>query len=350
MLDAFIPFDELPSATGPPLGRVTLKHRPEDFRVSEVLGYDLEGEGQHLWLWVRKKGRNSEDVAKLLAKFSGAGPRDVGYAGMKDRNAVTEQWFSVDLKGRSEPDWSDLNLADLEIVKSFRHRRKLKTGGLSGNSFRLVLRDFDGDLQELRDRVETIRRLGVPNYFGPQRFGRDNANVATAYQWLFQGRRVSSKKLRGILLSTVRAMLFNRVLGKRVRSGQWNRCLRGDLMMLDGSNSIFPVADADASIARRLDELDIHPTGPLPGKPRTEARLDCADLETEVLQHFREWVGALEDAGVQASRRALRIGIGDFRVEDNARDVEFQFTLPSGAYATTVIRELVALRPDAINT
>jgi tRNA pseudouridine13 synthase len=178
----------LPWAYGTPPLQAQLRSTPDDFRVEEVLGYDADGQGEHALLWVEKRGANTDWVARELAKFAGVAPVAVGYAGMKDRHAVTRQTFSVQLAGKSDPDWSTFPHADVKVLAATRHSRKLKRGALRGNRFVLVLRQAQGDRDAAERVLQQIAQRGVPNYYGEQRFGREGGNVAQA-RAMFAGRR-----------------------------------------------------------------------------------------------------------------------------------------------------------------
>ncbi|VAW85894.1 tRNA pseudouridine(13) synthase [hydrothermal vent metagenome] len=328
-----------PYAYGEPLISGLIRSTPEDFQVDEVLGFEADGDGTHAFLKVRKKNANTEWVAKQIARFAGVRQVDVGYAGLKDRRAVTTQWFSVDLAGKEEPDWHSLTEGGIEFVEITRHRRKLKRGALQGNRFKLVVRDIEGDLDLLKDRISKISLSGVPNYFGEQRFGFSNLEKASA---MFAGKL---KKVRrpekGMYLSAARSWIFNRILAARVESGAWNQAMAGDVMMLAGSQSIFPIAAPDDEIAQRINELDVHPTGAMWGSGELVSTMEVAALEQSVAKDEALFCDGLTRAGLKQQRRSLRLIPEDLqctRLEPQV--VELQFELPAGSYATVVLREL----------
>ena len=185
-----------PYAWGPPPARAQIRTEPEDFRVIEDLGHTPDGEGEHLWLWIEKREQNTAFVATELARAAKVHPRQVSFAGLKDRNAVTRQYFSIHLPGQPDPDWASWRLEGVQILQAQRSSRKIQRGRLTGNGFELILRDLEGDLDELTARLVTIRDHGVPNGFGEQRFGGNNLARARA---LFTGqlRRKPSKNKRG---------------------------------------------------------------------------------------------------------------------------------------------------------
>lgn len=342
----FIPNDELPRAFGEPRATGRIKGAPEDFQVEEILGFEPEGEGSHAWLLLRKRDANTQWLAKELARHAGVPPVDVGYAGLKDRFAVTTQWFSVRLDGKPEPDWRALESDRIRVLRVARHSRKLKTGALEGNRFLLRVRDLVGDADAIAARAAELRASGTPNYFGSQRFGHGGRNVDRAWEMLVGGARVRDRRLRGLYLSAARAMLFNRVLAARVRDGSWCRALRGEVLMLEGSHSVFAVEAPDADVLARLIALDVHPTGPLWGRGSSLAAAEVLTMEQAALEPCQDWQQGLERAGLEQSRRALRVAVKALEVAfSEPRTMSVTFELPAGAYATEVMREL--LDPDS---
>jgi tRNA pseudouridine13 synthase len=338
----------LPCAHGGPVIRGRLRETAADFVVDEMLGYDASGDGEHVFLRVRKTGRNTHDVARLLARHAGVPQVAVGYAGLKDRHAVTTQAFTVQLPGRASPDWSAIAEPGLEVLASARHHRKIRRGGLRGNRFRIRVTAVTGDRELAQQRLVDIARYGVPNYFGSQRFGREGSNLQRVDD-LFSGRgRAPRREQRGLLLSAARAQLFNAVLAARVGAGTWNAGLVGDVMCLDGTERQFAFDSADASLAERVRGLDVHATGPLCGRPSRALQPldDPARVEAGVLDDWRDWIDGLVRFGLDADRRSLRLRVGglDWSWRDDV--LELAFELPAGAYATAVLRELVDA-PDA---
>ncbi len=332
----------LPYAHGGPPLIAQLRATPADFVVEEVLGYDADGDGEHVLLTVEKTGANSEWVARELARYAGVAPLAVGYAGMKDRHAVTRQSFSVQLGAQAEPDWAAFPHAEVRVLASARHRRKLKRGALAGNRFALVLRDVQGDRDAAERVLAAIAARGVPNYFGEQRFGRGGANVERA-QAMFAGRRVD-RTLRGLLLSAARAEIFNAVLAARVERAAWDAPLAGELWSLAGSRSWFGPEPWNDALAARLAAFDIHPSGPLWGDGPYPAAEAVAALEQAIAATLPDLCAGLVAAGLQQERRALRLHPATLEWswrEDAA--LELRFTLPAGAYATVVVRELAAV-------
>jgi tRNA pseudouridine13 synthase len=337
----------LPRAHGgaPLIGRI--RAEPEDFQVDEILGFGAAGAGEHAWLRVRKTGRNTHDVARLLARHAGVAQMAVGYAGLKDRRAVTTQHFTVHLPGRTGPEWSSLNDDGLEFLDVQRHDRKIRRGALRGNAFTLRIRDVEGDRSEAESVLRCIDSLGVPNYFGPQRFGHDGANLRRVARLFADEGRRPGREQRGLLLSSARAQLFNTVLAERVIRRDWNRAVAGDVFLLAGSQRQFHFDPEDESIPERTAALRIHPSGPLPGRPcrSLEPEDEVGMLEAATLAPWGSWVEGLQRFGLDADRRALRLAVEDLECEWRGDQLTIRFTLPSGAYATTVLRELLVESP-----
>jgi len=318
-----------------------MRERPEDFQVSEVLGFEPSGEGEHAFLHVEKRGANTEWVAAGLARFAGVKRSAVGFAGLKDRNAVTRQHFSVHLPGLPSPDWSALELEGVSVLAATRHGRKIQRGALRGNRFRLVVRELSGKAPALEQRFAALAQRGVPNYFGPQRFGRGGENLDRAGE-LFDGRlRRPPRHKRSIYLSAARAHVFNAVLAARVADGSWLTGLDGEIYRLEGSRAQFGPEDRSAELAQRLERLDIHPTGPLWGRGALPTAGECSDLESRIAAELADLCQGLERFGLKQDRRALRVRLGEPSLEMVGDTATFTFTLPAGAYATVVMRELV---------
>ncbi len=319
-----------------------LRASAEDFQVRELPLLEPDGAGEHTWLWIRKRNENTDHVAGLLSRHAGVHPRDISYAGLKDRNAVTEQWFSVHLPGRAEPDWAALDCATVTVLRHARHSRKLQRGALRGNSFCITVRAVSGDLSRLQSLLERVRDSGVPNYFGMQRFGIAGSNLQTAAQLFRNPRMKLSRNRRSLALSAARSLLFNAVLSRRVSDGSWDRALPGDAMQLAGSHSFFIAEPADAGIAQRVAEQDIHPTGPLFGKGDSPVQGACRELEAAVLSDYADFMAGLAAAGLRQERRALRLPVAGLCWQWPQPGVlVLEFSLPAGCYATSVLRELV---------
>ncbi len=327
---------------GKPSCTAHLRTTPEDFVVDEVLGFDPDGDGNHALLQIRKRNTNTEWLARQLAELAGVPLGEVGYAGLKDRRAVTTQYFSVNLSGKSEPDWQSLASEEIAILEVDRHHRKLKRGNLLENRFRLTLRELDGECEALEQRLEKIRERGVPNYFGSQRFGRDGGNlkkVEALFRNEFQERDLH---LRGLYLSAARSYLFNQVLSARVEAGNWNRALPGESLLMNGTTSTFTVRLLSNEIERKVAMGELHPGGPLWGQGKLAVLADVLALESAVLAEESLMREGLEKAGLEQERRSLRLPVKGLQWQfTQPHQLQLEFALPAGAYATSVIRELV---------
>ncbi len=337
------PTTEQPFAWGGPVISGVLRASPEDFQVDEELGVDASGSGEHVLLKIRKRNLNTAEVATHIARLAGVRARDVSYAGLKDRVAVTTQTFSVHLPGKEDSDWSQLEGDNLQVLEAQRHHRKLRRGTLRGNTFTLRIREFSGDGSQLDEHLQQIAAQGVPNYFGPQRFGREGNNLQRA-QALFAGdiRKVRRDK-RSIWLSAARSWLFNKVLAARVADGTWKHLLEGDVMQLAGGRGQFMAETDDTALASRLEAQEVHITGPLCGRAgrALQPQAAAAELERQVLETHGAWLEGLERFGLEADRRALGLTVTDLQWQLDDDVLELRFGLVSGSYATAVVRELL---------
>ncbi len=310
------PLPDWARALGPALFAGRIRSSPSDFVVTEVLNIEFSDDGEHDWLWVEKVGANTVWVAGQLASHASIPVRDVGYAGLKDRHAVTRQWFSVRRPGAEGTDWTTLKADGVRILDQKLHRRKLKRGVHRGNTFRIAVRanEIAPLSGVIDDRLEAIRAQGVPNYFGEQRFGRDGGNIELG-RAAIAGRRLSRSK-RSIGISAIRSLEFNDNLDTRVRDGTWNRILPGDVVNLDGTRSVFTADELTPELEQRCSEMDIHPSGCLPG---------------------------IDEIGVEPSSRPLRMRVQDLQWEIDADALWLEFSLGRGSYATAVLREIAQL-------
>jgi len=255
-----------PRALGQTLGTAVLRHSPEHFEVREHLGFEPDGDGEHVFLHLQKRQLNTLDLVQRVAQLSGVPSRDIGYSGLKDRNALTSQWLSVGLAGRPEPDWAGLEAdGKVRLLSSDRHRKKLKRGVHRANEFRLSLVGLQADQGAIDQRLELIAREGVPNYFGRQRFGRNGSTLAQARQWSREGGRKIARNRRGLYLSALRGWCFNTLLAQRVRECSWQRPGPGDAVALAGSRSIFHADQTTDDLVARAQAGDLHSALPLWG-------------------------------------------------------------------------------------
>jgi tRNA pseudouridine13 synthase len=288
---------------------------PADFVVNEDLGFDLAGSGQHYCFLIEKQGQNTVWVAKQLAGIAGVKLVDVGYCGLKDRHAMTRQWFSVAVNAKKTLDPAAVIIEGVNILDVIRHDKKLRPGMHRGNQFVIRLRNVEGDASLLTQRFERVCQQGVPNYFGEQRFGRAAGNLELAVTLQNQHPSVWRDRQYQFALSAIRSWLFNTVLAARVANGTWQECVAGEPMEL--------------------------PTGPLWGRGRLASTAELQDMEKTLLAPFPEWQNILEHTGVQQERRALKLMPSNGRQHWEGGDWVVTFDLPPGTYATCVLRELL---------
>lgn len=311
--------------------------------VEEVLDFIPEGEGEHLWLYIEKRDLTTAMVMKALARLCEASPQGVGYSGMKDRVAVTRQWLSVQLPGREAPTGLAESLAErgVRVLEMVRHPRKLKRGVHRANRFRLRLTGAVVSDAAFAVRWERLLERGVANYFGPQRFGPDGRNLLRARSLLARGWRKRDDR-DGMLLSAARSFLFNEQLAERIHEGSWDRLLAGEVANLDGTASQFTVESLDAGLEGRAARLDLHPSGVLWGTGVSVARDEALAREARLASRFPALCAGLEAAGVRLGRRPLRLRLVEASLERGEDELWLAFTLPRGAFATAVLRELIA--------
>lgn len=313
-----------------------------DFKVDEKFAFDATGEGEHALLHIKKQDTNTDWLSRQISELAGVRQVDVSYAGLKDRNAITTQWFSVWLPGKPDPDWSQLNSENVEILTTCRHNRKLRRGSLRGNQFNLIIRDVTGDASDLEQRINIIQQDGVPNYFGEQRFGIGGKNLEKA-TIMFGGKREKDRFKRSIYLSAARSAMFNEVLSQRITMNKWADGIPGDVMLLDNSHSYFLAEVIDEKIIQRLKEHDIHPSGPLWGRGDLLSKGDVAALENTLPEKFEVYDLGLKNARLDQERRSLRLSVKDLQwnYDEQNKLLELSFFLPAGGYATSVLREIV---------
>jgi len=329
-----------PRAWGPAVATAVLRRHPEDFQVSEELGFELSGDGEHLYLHLEKRGLTSMELVQRLATVSGVPARDIGLAGLKDRNALTRQWFSLGMAGRAEPDWGALEATgDVRILARDRHARKLRRGVHRRNRFRLCLRELVGERSAIEQRLALLREQGVPNYFGEQRFGRDGSTVAQAERWLAAGGGRISRGRRSLFLSALRSLLWNNLLAERVTAGDWNRIRSGDTCLLQGSRSLFHCDAVDETLQGRAEAGDVHPGLPLWGRGATP---ELRERYQALLAAWGSVCDGLERAGLELAWRPARVLADDFSwqfCDDGS--LQLDFALGAGAYATALLAEFV---------
>lgn len=329
---------------GQPTHSGSIKQFVEDFHVKEKLGYRPSGEGEHIYIWVRKQGLNTAFVAEHIAKFCRLPLRAVTYAGRKDKHAVTEQWFSVHKPGKTEYDWSELTLPGLEFLSSERHNKKLRTGVLKSNEFTLIIRNLTST-SGIEQRIQKIVEHGVPNYFGPQRFGSSlhhphGGNLALAEKML-QGETIRNRNKRSMAISALRSWLFNEYVSERITQQKYTSAMAGDVCLLAGSNSFFNADDNDQDVAIRLLQKDISLSAPMWGEGELASTGEAKQFELSMAQRCKQQCSTLESLGLRQERRAIHLHPENLAWQITDNQLEIKFELPSGAFATSVIREIV---------
>lgn len=364
---------DLPQPMKPPIKQALYKAKPEDFVVNERLEVDFTGEGEHLWLHIKKSGINTAYLAKLLSEWADIPLRDVGYSGLKDRLALTTQWFSLRLPKKQKPD-SDFAPVDIKehetvkIIAEHWHNKKLNRGTHNANQFVITLRDIEfakdqtlGDKSSVEQHLQTISETGVPNYFGPQRFGFGGNNIREALNLFARPlkstssakkknkRKSAVREQNSMELSAARSLIFNQILAARVQDGSWNTGLNGDVFNLNGSGSIFASEHMDETLQARLASGDIHPTAVMWGTGNDKVAGDAAELENTVVQQdalLAALATGLEQREVKAQRRALRLPVEDLSwrwadEQDGEQTLVLSFTLTTGSFATSVLASVV---------
>jgi tRNA pseudouridine13 synthase len=364
---------DLPQPMKPPIKQALYKAKPEDFVVNERLEVDFTGEGEHLWLHIKKSGINTAYLAKLLSEWADIPLRDVGYSGLKDRLALTTQWFSLRLPKKQKPD-SDFAPVDIKehetvkIIAEHWHNKKLNRGTHNANQFVITLRDIEfakdqtlGDKSSVEQHLQTISKTGVPNYFGPQRFGFGGNNIREALNLFARPlkstssakkknkRKSAVREQNSMELSAARSLIFNQILAARVQDGSWNTGLNGEVFNLNGSGSIFASEHMDETLQARLASGDIHPTAVMWGTGNNKVAGEAAELENTVVQQdalLAALATGLEQREVKAQRRALRLPVEDLSwrwadEQDGEQTLVLSFTLTTGSFATSVLASVV---------
>ena len=322
----------------PPKQTALLKAECADFVVKEQLGYDMSGDGEFVAVKVRKTDCNTLFVGEQLAKLAGISARNMSYAGLKDRKAVTEQWFSLQMPGQPTPDFSQFSLEGVEILEVTRHQRKIRIGSLQGNHFEILLRNAE-ETDELKERLDFLAKNGFPNYFTEQRFGRDGNNLTQALRWANGEIKVKDRNKRSFYLSAARSEMFNLIVSKRMELNLAQQILVGDVLQLNGSHSWFVVDESEdlAQLQQRLAQQDVLLTAPLIGEEEKSA----VDFEHEIFAQHQALFALMRQERMKAARRPILMQPQQFQWQFEPNGLRLQFALPAGSYATALIRELV---------
>ncbi|WP_065357924.1 tRNA pseudouridine(13) synthase TruD [Kluyvera georgiana] len=345
-----IQFNALTYLHGKPQGTGQLKASPEDFLVVEDLGFEPDGEGEHILVRILKNGCNTRFVADALAKFLKIHAREVSFAGQKDKHAVTEQWLCARVPGNTMPDLSQFQLEGCQVLEYARHKRKLRLGALKGNQFTLVLREVSGR-DDVETRLQAIAERGVPNYFGAQRFGIGGSNLLGALRWAESGAPVRDRNKRSFWLSAARSALFNQIVSERLKKPDFNQVVDGDALQLAGRGSWFVATDEEQAVLQaRVDARELMITAALPGSGDWGTQRTALEFEQTVLAEEMALQSLLQREKVEAARRAMLLY--PQQLSWNWWDdvtVELRFWLPAGSFATSVVRELINTTGDYAN-
>jgi tRNA pseudouridine13 synthase len=319
-----------------------IKSEPEDFHVEEIPAYEASGEGDHLFVCFEKRDLDTHAAVRRIAEALKVDPRDAGVAGMKDRRAVTVQTASF-FRARPE-DALALDLPGIRVLSAKRHGQKIRPGHLAGNRFRIRILDVSAiQLQELKSKVTSVLTDGIPNAFGPQRFGRAGDNAERAKKWLRgEDRGPRDRRMRTFLFSALQAHVFNKTLEARRADGTWNRAIEGDLMKKHDTGGLFVCTDVTAD-EERAKRGEISPTGPMFGVKMREPEGAIRALEANILAQDLEGIDLVKCRSLgEGTRRSLRIFARDLQLmpEEQVHVCTVQFMLPKGAFATTVLAHL----------
>ena len=368
---------KLPQPLPAPLKQATYKTSATDFVVNEMLPMTFTGEGEHLWLHIQKMGMNTAYLAKLLSEWADIPLRDVGYSGLKDRHALTTQWFSLRIPKKQLPptDFAPTDLGDNETVQLLAqhwHYKKLNRGAHRANQFIITLRElqFETDISSvetqpiaqkqaeqqalIEQHLQTMSKNGVPNYFGPQRFGHYGNNIKDALALFARPsqhnngknkRKRAPREQHTMQLSAARSLIFNQILAARVRDDSWSKGMAGEVFNLAGSGSIFASEQLDDTLRARLAEGDIYPTAVLWGVENDKVTGDAATLENDIVKQdslLTSLATGLERREIKAQRRALRLPIEALSWEwVDEQTLMLRFNLTTGSFATSVLASLV---------
>lgn len=326
---------------GKPTATAKIKAQPEHFQVNEVLGYEFTGNGEHLMVRIRKTGENTSFVANELAKACGVKSKDVSWAGLKDRHAVTEQWLSIHLPKGDTPDFSDFlaQYPSIEIVATTRHNKKLRPGELAGNQFVVTLSEVS-DVKDVLTRLESIATTGVPNYFGSQRFGNQGNNLEEARRWGKENVRTRNQNKRSMLLSAARSWIFNSIVSERIEQGLFNTVIEGDMLETQSSLVLAQesnLAELNELLVKGLSDI----TAAMAGDNALPTQAKALKLEQPHLDAEPDLMALIRGNRMRHDRRAISLKAQDLTWQAEGDCVTLRFSLDAGCFATSIVRELV---------
>jgi tRNA pseudouridine13 synthase len=321
------------------------KESPDDFEVEEIPAYLPSGEGEHVYLYVEKRGVATPDAAKRVSRHLGLPEGAVSWAGLKDKQALTRQWMSVAARPGAETELSTFVDPEVKLLQVTRHRNKLKGGHLHGNRFKIRLAGVK-DVGAAKAVLSVLKERGLPNYFGAQRFGASGTNAARGKAILLKaaagGRRGRPDFERKMLLSAYQSELFNRVLSRRLEAGLFSKVRQGDVLKKHESGGEFVCAEPLVD-QPRMDAFEVSPTGPMYGPSMRPAEGEVQADELKVLTEEGLTIESFAAGGgeTDGTRRFLRVGLPDVALEERGTDLWLAFSLPAGCYATVVLAELL---------
>ena len=305
----------------------------EDFRVEEIPAYEPGGDGPHFFFTVEKRGRSTPEVREMLARAANIKPMDIGFAGRKDANAVTKQWFSMPCVP------VDPGVPDVVLGTPIPHRNKLRMGHLKGNRFEIRLRGLEPDAAVRWPALAAALTAGIPNYYGEQRFGRFANNIRQAWDFLSEPRR----RVRDpdFLASVAQSAVFNRWLGARVADGLLHTVILGDVLQKRETGGLFVSTDVEAD-QPRVESGEVDPTGPMPGARTFAAADEAAAREAAALEALGLDEELLKVLGKFApgTRRPARLLVSELSLEFDGDMAVARFVLPAGSFATVLLGEL----------
>lgn len=318
-----------------------LRQQPEDFQVQEIPAYMLCGEGEHLYLHLEKKGLTTAYLVRELGRQLGIKDRQIGVAGLKDRHALTRQWISIPAKYEHKLD--RFALEDVQIIETHRHTNKLGMGHLKGNRFIVRVREATGQAERARQLLEQLVKCGVPNYFGPQRFGLQGMNAEEGVRILAGESKIRDPRVRRFLISSVQSLIFNHFVSLRLQRGLFDAVLVGDMAKKHDTGGVFRVEDAQAESVRAA-AAEVSATGTLFGKKTKPLTDEAGELEREALAAFKLTPEIFSSR--RGDRRLTRIFLPEASVEATEDGYQVNLVLPKGSFATSVLRELMKVAVD----
>lgn len=320
-----------------------IRGAPEEFQVTEIPIYTPSGQGEHYYVFVEKTGLTTRQVFEFIRDELRINEAGIGVAGLKDKMAVTRQWISVPARARDRMDGLDL-LPGVRVLETGLHPNKLGVGHLRGNRFRILIREVAPQaLPRARAILEALTAQGVPNYYGPQRFGLEGKNPERGYELVTGGRGRGSIWLKRFLIGSLQSLLFNDWLGWRIDNSLYSQLMLGDVAKKHETGGEFVVEDLEAENPRAL-RLEISATGVLHGKKIRQAQADARLIEDQILAQYGLQRNQFDAR--RGDRRLLRFPLESYQLETTDQGLWIEFFLPKGAYATSLLREVMKKNPE----